>query len=104
LIFSEGAGLLRQAFLDLFPIGVLNMHGAGPLPLYRGIGALEFALIERHPVTMNLHLIDEGIDTGPLLAAGVVRTGRTCRKSMRVCCATAATSSPRPRDGCWTGR
>ena len=68
LIFSEGAGLLRQAFLDLFPIGVLNMHGAGPLPGYRGVGALEFALIDRQPVTMNLHLIDAGIDTGPLLA------------------------------------
>ena len=68
LIFAEGAGLLRQPFLDLFPIGVLNMHGAGPLPLYRGLGALEFALIDRQPVTMNLHLIDAGIDTGPLLA------------------------------------
>jgi len=68
LIFSEGAGLLRQSFLDLFPIGVINMHGAGPLPGYRGLGALEFGLIDRQPVTMNLHLIDAGIDTGPVLA------------------------------------
>ena len=68
LIFSEGAGLLRQAFLDLFPIGVVNMHGGGPLPRYRGLGALEFGLIDRQPVTMNVHLIDAGIDTGPLLA------------------------------------
>jgi methionyl-tRNA formyltransferase len=68
LILSEGAGLLRQSFLDLFPIGVVNMHGAGPLPGYRGLGALEFGLIERQPATMNLHLIDAGIDTGPVLA------------------------------------
>ena len=68
LLFSEGGGLLRQPFLDLFPMGVMNMHGAGPLPEYRGLGALEFALIDRRPVTMNLHLIDSGIDTGPLLA------------------------------------
>jgi methionyl-tRNA formyltransferase len=59
---------LRQPFLDLFPMGVVNMHGAGPLPGYRGLGALEFALIDRQPVTMNVHVIDAGIDTGPVLA------------------------------------
>jgi folate-dependent phosphoribosylglycinamide formyltransferase PurN len=72
LIFAEGAGLLPQAVLDLFSIGVVNMHGAGPLPRYRGLGALEFALIDREPVTMNLHLIDAGIDTGSLLAQQVL--------------------------------
>ena len=68
LLFSEGGGLLRQPFLDLFPMGVMNMHGSGPLPAYRGLGSLEFALLDRQPVTMNVHLIDSGIDTGPVLA------------------------------------
>jgi folate-dependent phosphoribosylglycinamide formyltransferase PurN len=68
VLFSEGGGLLRQPFLDLFPLGVMNMHGSGPLPKYRGLGSLEFALIDRQPVTMNVHLIDSGIDTGSVLA------------------------------------
>jgi folate-dependent phosphoribosylglycinamide formyltransferase PurN len=68
LLLAEGAGLLRPPFLDLFPMGVVNLHGGGPLPEYRGLGSLEFALIDRRPVMMNLHLIDVGIDTGPLLA------------------------------------
>src|SRR6185436_5533376 len=68
LALSEGCGLLRQPLLDVFPMGVINLHGGGPLPEYRGLGSLEFAMIDRQPIVMNLHLIDSGVDTGPLLA------------------------------------
>ena len=68
LALSEGCGLLRQRLLSLFQAGVLNLHGSGPLPNYRGLGSLEFAIIDGKPVVMNLHLIDSGIDTGPIVA------------------------------------
>jgi folate-dependent phosphoribosylglycinamide formyltransferase PurN len=72
LLFAEGGGLLRRPFLNRFPLGVMNLHGGGPLPQYRGLGSLAFALIDGQPVTMTLHLVDEGIDTGPVLAQQVL--------------------------------
>ena len=67
LAVFKGGEILRKEFLDHFKIGVINLHGSGPLPYYRGLGSLEFALIDEKPIYMNIHLIDTGIDTGPIL-------------------------------------
>ena len=62
-----GAGLLRRPLIDAFGLGVLNAH-MGVLPAYRGMNVAEWAALERAPVGCTVHLIDTGIDTGPILA------------------------------------
>ncbi len=62
-----GAGLLRRPLIDAFRLGVLNAH-MGLLPAYRGMNVAEWAALERAPVGCTVHLIDTGIDTGPVLA------------------------------------
>ncbi len=62
-----GAGLLRRPLIDAFRLGVLNAH-MGLLPAYRGMNVAEWAAFEGAPVGCTVHLIDSGIDTGPILA------------------------------------
>jgi len=62
-----GAGLLRRPLIDAFPLGVLNAH-MGLLPAYRGMNVAEWAALDGAPVGCTVHLIDTGIDTGPILA------------------------------------
>jgi methionyl-tRNA formyltransferase len=53
--------------IDAFRLGVLNAH-MGLLPAYRGMSVAEWAALEGAPVGCTVHLIDAGIDTGPMLA------------------------------------
>jgi folate-dependent phosphoribosylglycinamide formyltransferase PurN len=62
-----GAGLLRRPLIDAFRLGVLNAH-MGLLPACRGMNVAEWAALEEAPVGCTVHLIDSGIDTGPILA------------------------------------
>ena len=62
-----GAALLRRPLIDAFRLGVLNAH-MGLLPAYRGMNVAEWAALEGAPVGCTVHLIDSGIDTGPVLA------------------------------------
>lgn len=68
LVFSYSR-ILRRDILDLFPNGVANLHG-GRLPEYRGANVLQWAILEGEKETaMSLHYMDEGIDTGPVIAS-----------------------------------
>jgi methionyl-tRNA formyltransferase len=67
LAIHAGAGLLRRPLIDAFRLGVLNAH-MGLLPAHRGMNVAEWAALEGAPVGCPVHLIDSGIDTGPILA------------------------------------
>jgi phosphoribosylglycinamide formyltransferase 1 len=59
--------LLTKPFLDRFPGRIVNVHPS-LLPAFPGMNAIEAALeanIEKTGVT--IHLVDEGLDTGPVL-------------------------------------
>jgi phosphoribosylglycinamide formyltransferase 1 len=59
--------LLTQPFLDRFPGRIVNVHPS-LLPAFPGIRAIDEALeagVETTGVTV--HLVDEGIDSGPVL-------------------------------------
>jgi phosphoribosylglycinamide formyltransferase 1 len=59
--------LLTKPFLDRFPDRVVNVHPS-LLPAFPGLHAIDDALAagaERTGVTV--HLVDEGVDTGPVL-------------------------------------
>ena len=60
--------ILQPQMLALFRKGVINCHG-GPLPQYRGVHANIHALINGETkFAGTLHYMDEGIDTGPIIA------------------------------------
>jgi phosphoribosylglycinamide formyltransferase 1 len=60
--------LLTPSFLDRFPRRVVNVHPS-LLPAYPGTRAIADALEDGAEVTgVTVHVVDEGIDTGPILA------------------------------------
>jgi phosphoribosylglycinamide formyltransferase-1 len=61
--------LLRPAFLERFPGRVVNTHPA-PLPDFPGAHPLEDVLAAGVSETAaTVHYVDEGIDTGPVIAS-----------------------------------
>ena len=61
--------LLRPAFLARFPGRVVNTHSA-PLPEFPGAHPIEDVLEAGVPETAaTVHYVDEGVDSGPVIAA-----------------------------------
>lgn len=61
--------LLEPGFLERFQSRVVNVHPA-PLPAYPGAHPLEDVLAAGATETAaTVHFVDEGIDTGPVIAA-----------------------------------
>ncbi len=69
LIFSFSySKILKNSFLREFPDKVFNIHFS-LLPKNRGCLPLIYALAEEERLTgVTLHLVDEGIDTGDIIA------------------------------------
>jgi len=69
------AGFMRLVggdFLRAFPQGVLNIHPA-LLPSFPGLHAVRQALAHGAKVSgCTVHLVDEGTDTGPIIAQAAV--------------------------------
>ncbi len=59
--------ILRSEVLALFPGGVANLHPSF-LPFGRGAHPNAYAIARNEPAGVTLHLIDEGVDTGPVLS------------------------------------
>jgi len=73
ILVHAGASILRAPLIALPRLGVLNAH-MGLLPRYRGMNVAEWAWLSGDEVGCSVHLIDRGIDTGPLLATRAVNT------------------------------
>jgi phosphoribosylglycinamide formyltransferase-1 len=59
--------LLTRPFLDRFPGRIVNVHPS-LLPAFPGAHAIEDALAAGVDTTgVTVHLVDEGLDTGPIL-------------------------------------
>jgi len=71
LTYQAGPGIVRERVFTAAPRGMLHVHH-GILPGIKGVASPEWAVIEREPAWLGvtLHLIDAGIDTGPLVAQG----------------------------------
>ena len=65
-VIYAGGGILKSRFLQAAGEGVLNAH-SGPLPEIRGMNACEWSLLLRVRPAVTIHVIDAGIDTGPVL-------------------------------------
>ena len=59
--------VLRPEFLKLFPRETINLH-PGYLPYNRGIYTNVFSILEGTPAGVTLHYVDQGVDTGDIIA------------------------------------
>ena len=69
VVIQADAGILRKQIFEIARIGTLNLH-PGIAPLIMGMEPIYWALWKQEPKWMgaSVHFIDEGIDTGPVLA------------------------------------
>lgn len=69
--------IFRAPLREVMPLGILNLH-PGPLPAYRGGSPLNWQILNGETaVTCSIIRIDDGIDTGPILAEASVPIGAT---------------------------
>jgi phosphoribosylglycinamide formyltransferase-1 len=77
VVLAGYLALLTPAFLARFPDRVVNVHPS-LLPAFPGLHAIEQALDYGAKVTgVTVHLVDEGVDTGPILAQQALEIGDT---------------------------
>jgi hypothetical protein len=73
LLIHAGAGIVRRGVLAVPRIATLNAH-MGLLPRYRGMNVAEWAYFHGDAIGCTVHLIDPGIDTGPIICVRQVAT------------------------------
>lgn len=67
--------LIPGQIIELFPFGMVNLH-LSLLPRWRGAAPVQRAILEGDTETgVSVMLIDEGLDTGPVISAERVRIG-----------------------------
>ena len=78
--------LLPQAFLDLFPLKVINLH-ASLLPRWRGAAPIQRALMAGDTVTgVCLQEVVKKLDAGPLLGQSKVNISEDMRADQLMTC------------------
>ena len=58
--------------IDAFPDGIVNLH-TGFLPWNRGAHPNVWPIIDDSPAGVTLHYVDEGLDTGDIIAQDILR-------------------------------
>jgi len=86
LTLYTGGGILRRPVIEAAGRRILNAH-SGPLPVIRGMNACEWSLLLGEPLSVTLHLVDEGVDTGAIIAKRrmAVRQGDTVEMLRQKC-------------------
>ncbi len=59
--------IVSKDFIDIFKVGIVNLHPSY-LPYNRGVFPNVWSIVEDTPAGVTLHNIDEGVDTGHVLA------------------------------------
>src|SRR5688500_15124859 len=69
VVLVFGTGLLKQPLIDAFAGRIINIH-LGLSPYYRGAGTNFWPLVNGEPeyCGATIHLLDIGVDSGPILA------------------------------------
>lgn len=63
--------ILKPELIEIFPQGIINLHPAY-LPYNRGANPNIWSIVDGTPAGVTLHYIDEGIDTGDIIAQSQV--------------------------------
>jgi hypothetical protein len=75
LIILGGARILKPPTLACAKVAVLNAH-PGLLPAYRGNDVVAWAVHNGDAVGVTVHVVDAGIDTGPILRKQELAVGK----------------------------
>lgn len=69
VIAVYGTGIIRSSVIGVPRVAILNMH-TGLSPTYRGSDTIFWPLHNEEPewVGVTVHVLDEGIDSGPIIA------------------------------------
>ena len=59
--------ILKPGFLDLMPKGCINIHPAYQ-PYNRGAYTNVWSIVDQTPAGVTIHYVDEGVDTGDIIA------------------------------------
>ena len=78
--------IIRKPLIEIFPKGIVNLH-TSLLPLNRGSWPNVWTIVDGTPAGVTMHLVDEGVDTGPILAQTSVKVlptdnGRTLNERL----------------------
>jgi methionyl-tRNA formyltransferase len=69
LLSFQAGQLMKAALIETPSMGALNLH-FGPLPRYRGVAPIAWALINGEAATgVTLHHIRVGVDNGPIISS-----------------------------------
>ncbi len=72
IIIASFPKLIPASIINMPKLGVINTH-TGELPKYRGFHPLNWAIVRDEPrIGVTIQYIDEGMDTGDILAQGTV--------------------------------
>jgi methionyl-tRNA formyltransferase len=84
IVVLGGSRIICKNIIDIPTIGILNAH-PGLLPKYRGVDVIPWAVYHGDPVGVTIHFIDEGVDTGVIVAQKPIQLtqGDTLGKLMR---------------------
>lgn len=55
--------IIQRSILDMFPLAAINLH-ISLLPYSRGAHPVFWSVVNRHPLGVTIHLLDQGLDTG----------------------------------------
>lgn len=59
--------ILREAVLEVFPRGCINLHPA-LLPFNRGANPNVWSIVDKTPAGVTIHYVDKSVDTGDVIA------------------------------------
>lgn len=65
------AKIVSKKIIDIPNVATVNTH-TGILPQYRGSYTAKWALLEGGPVGTTAHIVDTGLDTGPILTKKIL--------------------------------
>lgn len=65
VLLASSGWLIKPPLLD-HPSIIINLH-PGKLPSHRGLDSLPWSILNRDPIGITAHVVDEGIDTGDIL-------------------------------------
>ena len=72
LLSFQAAQILRRPLIETPGVAALNLH-FGPLPRYRGVAPIAWAIINGEASTgVTIHHIDPGVDSGAVVRAATV--------------------------------
>lgn len=80
--------ILKSQFIGMFPLGVINLHPSY-LPYNRGAYPNVWSIVDGTPAGATLHFIDDGVDTGDIIAQTQVPvepfdTGKSLYKKLEI--------------------